>query len=110
VLGISVIGAILQSQLVSNIREVLLPIPQISPALREQILSGLSSGRVGWSGSIPDIPGVPAILVQGLFKQEFAHSLNTAMMVSVYICIAGALVALLVRSHISQQNKPTQAV
>ncbi len=103
VLGISVMGAILQSQLVSNIREAILPIPQISPALREKILSELSSGSVGWGGDIPDIPGLPTALVQGVFKQEFAHSLNTAMMVSVYICIAGALVALLVQSHVSSK-------
>ena len=73
----------------------------------------LSSGRVGWSGGIPNIPGIPVSLMvklQDLFKQEFAHSLNTAMMVSVFICVAGALVALLVRSHVSQQNKPAQAV
>jgi MFS family permease len=107
VLGISVIGAILQSQLVNNLRTALLPIPQIPAALREQLLKELSSGRVGWSGGIPDIPGIPASLMvklQDLFKQEFAHSLNTAMMVSVFICVAGALVALLVRSHVSDQK------
>ena len=109
VLGISVIGAILQSQLVSNIREALLPIPQISPALREQILSAVSSGRLGLTG-IPNIPGPLGAQLQVLFKQGFADSLNTAMMVSVYICAAGALVALLVRSHVSQQKKPAQAV
>ena len=107
VLGISVIGAILQSQLVNNLRTALLPIPQIPAALREQLLKELSSGRVGWSGGIPDIPGISASLMvklQDLFKQEFAHSLNTAMMVSVFICVAGALVALLVRSHVSNQK------
>jgi len=103
VLGISVIGAILQSQLVSNIREALLPIPQISPALREQILSAVSSGHLGLT-SIPVIPGIPAAMVQSLFNKEFASSLNTAMIVSVYICIFGALVALLVRSHVSNQK------
>ncbi len=108
VLGISVIGAILQSQLVSNLREALLPIPQIPAALREQILSGVSSGRLGLTG-LPNIPGIPASLVQGLFKQEFARSLNTAMMVSVYICIVGALVALLVRSHVSNQKTKAAA-
>ena len=107
VLGISVIGAILQSQLVNNLRTALMPIPQIPAALREQLLKELSSGRVGWSGGIPDIPGIPTSLMvklQDLFKQEFAHSLNTAMMVSVFICVAGALVALLVRSHVSNQK------
>ncbi len=111
VLGISVIGAILQSQLVSNVREALLPIPTqlLSPALREQILNGISSGRLGLTG-IPNIPGPLGAQLQAIFKQGFADSLNTAMIISVYICIAGALVALLVRSHISQQNKTPQAV
>ena len=39
----------------------------------------LSSGRVGWSGGIPNIPGIPVSLMvklQDLFKQEFAHSLQ----------------------------------
>ncbi len=100
VLGISVIGAILQSQFVSHLRGALTPIPQIPPALREQILSEVSSGRLGLTG-IPNMPGPLGTQLTALFKQEFASSLNTAMIISVYICIAGALVALLVRSHVS---------
>ncbi len=109
VLGISVMGAILQSQFVSHLREALTPIPQIPPALREQILSEVSSGRLGLTG-IPNMPGPLGVQLTALLKQEFASSLNTAMIISVYICIIGALVALLVRSHVSQQNETTKAV
>jgi hypothetical protein len=56
---------------------------------------------------LPNIPGPLGAQLETLFKQEFADSLNTAMIISVYICIVGALVALLVRSHVSNQKTKT---
>jgi len=104
VLGISVIGAVLQNQLVTNLREALVPITQIPAYLREKVLEELSTGRLGAGVSIPEIPGPLGAQLQILFKEEFARSLNTAMMVSVFICIAGAVVALFIRSHLKPKG------
>jgi len=104
VLGISVIGAVLQNQLVTNVREALLPISSIPPLIQNKILGELSSGRLVMGQSIPELPGTLGKQIVLLLKQEFAHSLNTAMMVSVFICVFGASVALLVRSHVSRRK------
>jgi len=104
VLGISVIGAVLQNQLVTNLSEALVPITQIPAYLREKVLEELSTGRLGSGVSIPEIPGPLGAQLQILFKEEFARSLNTAMMVSVFICIAGAVVALFIRSHLKPKE------
>jgi len=102
VLGISVIGAVLQNQLVTNVREALLPMSQIPPYIQKRILDELSSGRLGMGQSIPDLPGTLGNQIVQLLKEEFTRSLNSAMMISVFVCIAGAAVALVVRSHVAK--------
>ena len=46
VLGISVMGALLQNQLVSNITKELGKLPQIPSAIRDKIVEGLASGSL----------------------------------------------------------------
>jgi EmrB/QacA subfamily drug resistance transporter len=109
VLGISTIGAVLQNQLVKNFQVALNQIPQLPPFIRDIILAKVSSGDLRMGATIPSISGSLGDQLQLLFQEQFVHSLNTAMTVSVFVCLAGAVVALFVHSHVSAR-KPTHLV
>jgi len=54
VLGLSVLGAVLQNQLVNNVSNALAKIPQVPAAMRELIINGIHSGSMGAGGiSVP---------------------------------------------------------
>ena len=107
VLGLSVMGAILQNQLVNNVSNALTKFTQIPAMIRDQIIDGIQSGGLGASGisvpgSVPDIIKNPLI---ALFKDQFAISLNTTMKVGMIIVLLGTVVSLLVYNHSRKTSK-----
>jgi len=109
VLGLSVLGAILQNQLVNNLTAALAKIPQIPATFRDQIVSGIQSGGMGSSGiSVPAT--VPAILknqIISLFKDQFARSLDTTVKFGIIVILLGTVASLLVSSHIRHTKQST---
>ncbi len=112
VMGISVLGAILQSQLVSNIREALTQLPQLPASIRDQVTSGLTSGNISMGGmnfagssSLPE--AVKAQMLQ-LFKTQFALSLDTAMKVGIVVVLLGTVASLFIAGHIRGKKKDDQ--
>jgi EmrB/QacA subfamily drug resistance transporter len=107
VLGLSVLGAVLQNQLVNNVSHALSQIPLIPDTIRSQIVSGLQSGGIG-VGSI-NVPGtIPDSLkaqLFALFKDQFAHSLTTTMRVAIVAILCGTIVSLAVSSSIKARKK-----
>jgi EmrB/QacA subfamily drug resistance transporter len=99
VLGISVMGALLQNQLVANLTRELASLPQLPSMVRDKIVAALSSGSLtaGMSGASA-LPAAMRDTVVRLFQEQFAVSLNTTMKVSMFILVFGALVALFVRA------------
>jgi predicted MFS family arabinose efflux permease len=110
VMGIAVLGAILQNQLVNNITGALAHVPEIAAAARDHIVSSLTSGSLG-AGSSPNIggnlslpPGIEAQLT-AIFKDQFAHSLDSAMKVGIIILLVGAAASLLISSNVRKSKK-----
>ncbi len=107
VMGISVLGAILQNQLVAHLTDALSKIPQIPAAVQAQILKSLSSGNLSMggydmSGSLP--PAITQIMTN-VFKTEFTHSLDTAMKVGMVMVLLGTLASFLISSHLKKAGK-----
>jgi EmrB/QacA subfamily drug resistance transporter len=102
VLGLSVLGAVLQNQLVNNLSNALAKFPQIPAAMRNQITNSIQSGGLSTSGL--NIPGtVPDFMksqLATLFKDQFAHSLDTTMRVGIIVIILGTVASLFISSHI----------
>jgi EmrB/QacA subfamily drug resistance transporter len=100
VLGISIMGALLQNQLVSNITKELDKFPQIPSAIRDKILEELASGSlVAGSANVSSLPAAIRDAVVRLFHEQFAVSLNSTMKVSIFVLVFGALIALFVRAR-----------
>jgi len=106
VLGLSVLGAVLQNQLVTNISHALGKIPTIPQVIRDQIVNGIQSGGIGAGGiNIPaTIPDTVKAQMVTLFKDQFAHSLSTTMKVAIIGILCGTITSILVSSHISAKK------
>jgi hypothetical protein len=106
VMGISVLGAILQNQLVNNITSALAKVPQLPPAIKDQIVQGLTSGGINMGGAnVPsNIPPFIRDLLIAAFKNQFAISLNTAMKVGIVVILVGTASSLLISSHIRKSK------
>jgi len=106
VIGVSVLGAILQNQLATNIGNALAQVPQIPAAVRDQIIQNLTSGSLGFGAT--NIPSsVPAALrdqLMTLFKTQFANSLNTSMRIGIIVILLGTVVSLFVSGGIRRQT------
>jgi EmrB/QacA subfamily drug resistance transporter len=111
VLGLSVLGAILQNQLVSNISAALAKYPQIPAVVRSQITNGIQTGGLGIGGvSIPgSIPDTLKLQLITVFKEQFALSLNTTMKVGIIVILCGTLASLLIsaRARSPQETSAT---
>jgi len=108
VLGLSVLGAVLQNQLTNNITQTLAKIPMIPESIRAQIVNGLQSGGIGMGGiNIPGaVPDAMKVQMMNLFKDQFAYSLNTTMKVGIVVILCGTLASLFISSHIKNPHLP----
>jgi EmrB/QacA subfamily drug resistance transporter len=109
VMGISVLGAILQSQLVANIRDALAQAPALPAALRDRIAAALTSGNISMSGvNAAEGAGLPAAVqaqIAEMFKTQFSHSLGTAMKVGIVVILLGTVASLMIAGNIRRKKK-----
>jgi EmrB/QacA subfamily drug resistance transporter len=106
VLGLSVLGAVLQSQLVNNVSQALAAIPTLPQVIRDQIVNGLQSGGIGVGGiNIPTtVPDTLKAQMVAMFRDQFAHSLSTTMKVAIIGILCGTITSIFVSSHIRQKK------
>jgi EmrB/QacA subfamily drug resistance transporter len=108
VMGLSVLGAVLQNQLVSNITQALSKIPNIPDAIRSRITEGLAGGNISAGMSMSgNIPASMQTQFMEMFKTQFAISLGTAMKVGIIVIIIGAVASLFIASHIHRKETGT---
>ncbi len=105
VMGIAVLGAILQNQLVNNISQALAKVPQLPAGVKTQILNSVTSGSISSLGSSSlgggsSYPPAVAAQLKTLFETQFAASLNTAMKVGIVFLLVGAVASLFISSHV----------
>lgn len=98
VLGLSVLGAVLQNQMVNNITRALAEFPQVPAFLRDQVTSAIHSGSLGAGGVSlpPQLSSAVGVQVTTMLRDQFAISLNTTMRISVLVVLLATLVSLLI--------------
>jgi len=110
-MGIAILGAVLQNRITANVSEGLARVPGLPAALRARILDGLDAGMqmgpVAGGGSLP-----PAAreAIATLFRQWFTDAINTTFVVGVAFAAVGGLSALLLRSHVRRHEPHAEAV
>ncbi len=106
VMGLSVLGAVLQNQLVSNLTNALTQVPQIPVAIRDSILKALESGSLGAGGmNVPaNVPANIANALNEMFKTQFAASLDSAMKVGIVVILIGTVASLFIAGNIKKRK------
>lgn len=101
-LGIAILGAVLQSRLASGLISTINSFNGIPQEVKNIIIDAINEGALsagGMSGmntgAMPET--AQAAMIQ-MFTAEFANSLNTAMIVAAVFCLAGAVVALFIKN------------
>jgi hypothetical protein len=92
-----VVGAVLQSQLVANVKDALSG-ANLPPGVAEEISISLSEGGVRGQPAA-QISGPGAARIQGLIEGAFAAAVNTALFSCVAVALLGAVVALFFSSN-----------
>jgi len=111
VMGLSVLGAVLQTQLVSNVTSAINQILTLPAAVRSQIIAGVSAGNLSYGGmNVPaNLPPAATAQLMDLFKTQFAHSLDTAMRVGIVVILLGTIASLFIASNIKKAKVPPPA-
>ena len=103
-MGIAILGAVLQNRIVANIHEGVLGDPGhpggAQAAHPRPAMGDLDQMRMGMSAAAGEMPAQARELLAGLFKGWFTDAINTTFVVGVVICLAGGVSALFLRSHV----------
>ncbi|MBU2600784.1 MAG: hypothetical protein KKA32_01240 [Actinobacteria bacterium] len=134
VLGIAVMGAVLQNRAIAYLEQTVTAkldaVPLIPAAAKEQIISGVTSAVTnmgemragGTTGEPPEAvrnmlaqaPAEAVAFVTSLFSRdlvmgEFVRAMKTTFFVSMAILLVGALVAQLIQSHVRRPDEASAA-
>lgn len=100
-MGIALLGAVLQNRVTAAVTEGVRASSQIPPALKERIVAAAAGGSVQLDIPEPG-PGMPATAVQmlrTLFMGWFTDAMASTFVWAVALAVAGGLCALLLRSR-----------
>jgi EmrB/QacA subfamily drug resistance transporter len=101
-MGIAVLGAVLQNRVTANITSGIQAVPGLPPALKEKIVSGAAAGaaQLGIPKSAGNLPPAVVKLMDAIFKGWFTNAVATAFVVAVILAVVGGLSALVLRRDI----------
>ncbi|APV44796.1 drug resistance transporter, EmrB/QacA subfamily [Dehalogenimonas formicexedens] len=101
-LGIAVLGAVLQARLASGLISALTNTAGIPESIKTSIINAINDGSLSAGGmGVLNGSGVPETVqaaVGQMFISEFANALNAAMVVAAIFCFIGAVAALFIKN------------
>jgi hypothetical protein len=103
-LGIAVLGAVLDNRVTANVTKGIAAVPGLPAAIRDKVIAGVAHGGLQSSagaGGGSRLPAPLAALLGHLFREWFTRAVASAFVVAVALACAGALCALLLRSHVA---------
>ena len=101
-LGIAILGAVLQARLASGLISAVNSTAGIPDAIKTTIVKAINEGAMnagGMSGmNAGGMPEAAQAAMLRMFTTEFANSLNATMIVAAIFCLAGAVAALFIKN------------
>ena len=110
-LGIAVLGAVLQNRVTANITQGIQAIGQIPEAVKQKIVAAASSGslQMGVPGGAGSMPAAARATMETVFQGWFTNAIATSFIVGVAFAVVGGLCALLLRRHVAEAPAPERA-
>ncbi len=105
-MGIAVLGAVLQNRITANITEGVQAASQIPEAIKQQIIAAAGSGslQMGAPGGGAGLPATAKAMMETMFRGWFTDAIASTFVVAVVLAVAGGLCALLLRSHVATES------
>ncbi len=101
VLGVSILGAALQNQLLTNVTSALSLFP-LPLEVKNKIVDGLNGGvQIQSVVSTAGESGPLAAQLRQMFNEQFVASLNQSIIIAALVVLLGAMAALLIENHSS---------
>ncbi len=101
-LGIAVLGAVLQNRITANIAEGVQAARDIPEGVKQRILEGAGDGalQMGAPEGGEGMPEAARAMMDALFQGWFTDAVASTFVVAVGLAAAGGVCALLLRSHV----------
>ena len=111
-MGIAILGAVLQNRITANITSGVHAIQGIPEAVKQKIVSGAASGgaQMGIPKGITGMPAAAMKTLEALFQTWFTNAVATTFVVAVILAVVGGLCALLLRSHVRDAEAAADGV
>jgi len=100
-MGIAILGAVLQNRITANITAGIQTVQGIPEAVKQKIIAGAGEGGMGMG--VPkggaDMPAVAKAMLEALFTGWFTDAVATTFLVAVALAAVGGLCAFLLRDQ-----------
>jgi MFS family permease len=105
-MGIAVLGAVLQNRITANITEGVQAASGIPEAIKQKIIAAAGSGslQMGAPGGGSSMPATARAVMETMFRGWFTDAIASTFVVAVVLAVAGGLCALLLRSHVTTES------
>ena len=111
-MGIAVLGAVLQNRITANVTTGIQAIQGLPEAIKHKIVAAVASG--GLQSGLPQgsagLPAAARATMAALFKSWFTNAIATTFLVAVAVAVVGGLCAFLLRSHVASAADETLPV
>ena len=110
-MGIAILGAVLQNRVTANITTGIAAVQGIPEAIKQKIIAGATAGglQMGVPKGISGLPAMAAKLMETLFKTWFTNAVASTFVVAVILAAIGGLCAFLLRRDVQEASLAADA-
>jgi hypothetical protein len=110
-MGIAILGAVLQNQVTANITTGVEAVQGLPEAVKQKIITGAAGGglQMGMPAGTAGLPATARAMMTSLFQGWFTDAVASSFIVAVIIAAGGGLCALLLRRSVKELSVATEA-
>jgi EmrB/QacA subfamily drug resistance transporter len=110
-MGIAILGAVLQNQVTANITTGIQAVQGIPEAVKQKIIAGAAGGamQMGMPEGTAGMPATAKAMIETMFKGWFTDAVASTFIVAVVLAVIGGLCAFLLRRNAREARVPMEA-
>jgi len=105
-MGIAILGAVLQNRVTANITAGIHAVQGIPEAVKQKIVAGATAGglQMGVPKGVTGMPGTAQKMIEAMFKLWFTNAVASTFVVAVILAVIGGLCAFLLRRPVAEEE------